>query len=149
MNPDRVIVGEIRGAEVIPMCNAMSQGNDGSMTTLHASDSRGVFAKLATYAVQAPERLPLEATNLLVAASVHMVVHLAWADGRRVVSSVREVVHADGPHVVSNEVFRPGPDGRAVPGAPLRTPTADDLARVGFTDPHLAPAAPASGWDAR
>ncbi len=149
MNPDRVIVGEIRGAEVIPMCNAMSQGNDGSMTTLHASDSRGVFAKLATYAVQAPERLPLEATNLLVAASVHMVVHLAWADGQRVVSSVREVVHADGPHVVSNEVFRPGPDGRAVPGAPLRTETADDLARVGFTDSHLAPAAPSSGWDDR
>jgi pilus assembly protein CpaF len=140
MSPDRVIVGEIRGCEVIPMCNAMSQGNDGSMTTLHASGSRGVFTKLAAYAVQAPERLPLEATNLLVASAVHVVVHLAWAGGRRVVSSVREVVDADGAHVVSNEVFRPGPDGRAVRGVPLRAETADALAAVGYE-----PAA--SAWD--
>ena len=67
MSPDRVLVGEIRGAEVIPMCNAMTQGNDGSMATLHASSSKGAFSRLATYAVQAPERLPLEATNLMVA----------------------------------------------------------------------------------
>ena len=41
MTPDRVLVGEVRGAEVIPMLNAMSQGNDGSMTTIHASSSSG------------------------------------------------------------------------------------------------------------
>ena len=46
MSPDRVLVGEIRGAEVIPMCNAMSQGNDGSMATLHASSSKGAFSRL-------------------------------------------------------------------------------------------------------
>jgi Flp pilus assembly CpaF family ATPase len=132
MSPDRVIVGEIRGAEVVPMCNAMSQGNDGSMATLHASSSAGAFAKLAAYAVQGPEQLPLEATCLLVAAAVHFVVHLdADPAGRRVVSSVREVVGADGPRVVSNEVWRPGPDRRAVPGVPLRTATAEELAALG------------------
>ncbi len=68
--PDRVIVGEIRGPEVIPMCNAMSQGNDGSMATLHASSSRIAFTRLASYAAQGVERLPLEATNLLVASAV-------------------------------------------------------------------------------
>jgi Flp pilus assembly CpaF family ATPase len=47
MSPDRVIVGEIRGPEVVPMCNAMSQGNDGSMATVHASSSRIAFARLA------------------------------------------------------------------------------------------------------
>ena len=82
MTPDRVIVGEIRGPEVIPMCNAMSQGNDGSMATLHASSSRIAFTRLASYAAQGPERLPLEATNLLVASAVHFVVHLARADRR-------------------------------------------------------------------
>ncbi|GAB2796107.1 ATPase, T2SS/T4P/T4SS family [Streptomyces daliensis] len=56
MSPDRVIVGEVRGPEVIPMCNAMSQGNDGSMGTLHSSSSRGAFTKLAAYAVQGVER---------------------------------------------------------------------------------------------
>jgi pilus assembly protein CpaF len=132
MSPDRVIVGEIRGAEVIPMANAMSQGNDGSMATIHASDSRGVFTRLASYAVQAPERLPLEATNLLIANAVDFIVHLSWSDGVRVVSSIREVIDADGPMVVSNEIFRPDPTLRAVPGAALRPQTLDDLVDAGY-----------------
>ncbi|TWP46090.1 CpaF family protein [Lentzea tibetensis] len=135
MSPDRVIVGEIRGPEVIPMCNAMSQGNDGSMATLHASSSRIAFTRLASYAAQGIERLSLEATALLVASAVHFVVHLAHATDRttRVVSSIREVVDADGPQVVSNEIYRPCPDHRArpVPGA-LRTDTLDDLVDAGF-----------------
>lgn len=143
MSPDRVIVGEIRGPEVIPMCNAMSQGNDGSMATLHASSSRIAFTRLASYAAQGVERLPVEATNLLVASAVHFVVHLAFATGRtaggrtRVVSSIREVVGADGAHVISNEVYRPGPDRRAlpVPGA-LRTDALDDLIEGGL-DPGV------------
>jgi pilus assembly protein CpaF len=139
MSPDRVIVGEIRGPEVIPMCNAMSQGNDGSMATLHASSSRIAFTRLASYAAQGVERLPLDATNLLVASAVHFVVHLARGTDRttRVVSSIREVVGADGPQVVSNEVYRPGADRRARPVAgALRTDTLDDLVDAGF-DPGL------------
>ncbi|MHB1931330.1 MAG: CpaF family protein [Acidimicrobiales bacterium] len=136
MSPDRVIVGEARGEEVLALLNAMSQGTDGSMATLHASSSRGAFSKLATYAIQAPERLPLEATNLLVANAVHFVIHLARNGERRMVSSIREVTGAEGPMVTSNEVFRPDPSGRAVPGAPLRNDTLDQLVAVGF-DPGL------------
>ncbi|MFF5985912.1 CpaF family protein [Prauserella flavalba] len=138
MSPDRVIVGEVRGPEVVPMCNAMSQGNDGSMATLHASTSRGAFTKLASYAAQGAERLPLEATNLLVASALHFVVHLAEArdDKTRVVSSVREVIDADDKQVISNEVYRPGPDGRAIPGVPLRADTVERLVEAGF-DPEL------------
>ncbi|AXK37707.1 CpaF family protein [Streptomyces armeniacus] len=133
MSPDRVIVGEIRGSEVIPMCNAMSQGNDGSLSTIHASTSRGVFTKLAAYAAQSPERLSLEATNLMVASAVHFVVHLGWdAHGRRCVDSVREVIDADGPQIVSNEVYRPGPDGRATPATPLTAETYAELAAAGW-----------------
>ncbi|QNP76164.1 CpaF family protein [Streptomyces roseirectus] len=135
MSPDRVIVGEVRGPEVIPMCNAMSQGNDGSMGTLHASSSRGAFTRLAAYAVQGPERLPLEATNLLVAGALDFVVHLdrpRGHEGRRVVSSIREVVDADDRQIVSNEVFRPGPDLRAVPGVPLRSETLEELIAAGY-----------------
>jgi Flp pilus assembly CpaF family ATPase len=139
MSPDRVIVGEIRGPEVIPMCNAMSQGNDGSMATLHASSSRIAFTRLASYAAQSAERLSLEAANLMVASAVHFVVHLARGlDGTtRVVSSIREIVGADGAQIISNEVYRPGPDRRArpMPGA-LRTDTLDDLVDVGF-DPDI------------
>ncbi|MCP2335226.1 CpaF family protein [Actinomadura rupiterrae] len=131
MSPDRVIVGEARGAEVVPMLNAMSQGNDGSMATVHASSSRGAFARLATYAAQAAERLPIEATAMLVGGAVHFVVHLdAAPDGTRVVSSVLEVTGADGRHVTANEVFRPGPDRRAVPGVPVRAETLQELEAV-------------------
>jgi pilus assembly protein CpaF len=145
MSPDRAIVGEARGEEVLALLNAMSQGTDGSMATLHASSSKGAFSKLATYAVQAPERLPLEATNLLVANAVHFVIHLAQEGEYRFISSIREVVDAEGPMVVSNEVFRPGPDGRAVPGAPFRTDTLDQLCAVGF-DPGLLER-PQGWWD--
>jgi len=138
MNPDRVIVGEVRGHEVIPMLNAMSQGNDGSMCTVHANSSLGAFGKLAMYAIQAPERLNLEATNLMVANAINFVVHIGTSAGggeggmRRYVTSVREIVGAEGPLVMSNEVFFPGPDKRAVPGSPLRDQTQADLAAVGF-----------------
>jgi pilus assembly protein CpaF len=139
MNPDRVIVGEVRGHEVIPMLNAMSQGNDGSMCTVHANSSLAAFSKLAMYAVQAPERLNLEATNLMVANAINFVVYIAISPGsegeggmRRYVSSVREVVGAEGPLVVSNEIFVPGHDKRAIPGAPLRDSTQGQLAEVGF-----------------
>ncbi|GLZ30878.1 protein kinase [Lentzea sp. NBRC 105346] len=139
MSPDRVIVGEVRGPEVIPLTNAMSMGNDGSMGTLHSSSSQGAFTKLAAYAVQGPERLPMEATNLLVAAALHFVVHLEKPrddPSKRVVSSIREVVGADGAQIISNEVWRPSPDLRAVPGAPLRTDTVDLLVEAGY-DPDL------------
>ena len=175
MNADRVIVGEVLGDEVLPMLNAMSQGRSGSMCTIHAESSAGVFRRIASYAVQAPERLPIEATNLLIAGALHFVVHLdstlhdggdahgaagdrptSWdhgvdADGgtrsadwfpsrgerARFVSSVREVIDAEGVQVVSNEVYRPGPDRRAEPASPLRADTVDELRPFGF-DPFGA-----------
>ena len=177
MNADRVIVGEVLGDEVLPMLNAMSQGRSGSMCTLHAESSAGVFRRIASYAVQAPERLPLEATNLLISGALHFVVHLDsalhdecveshrsrsahgdrspdgdvrswpvssddpdqspyWFPSRgprtRFVSSVREVIDAEGVQVVSNEVYRPGPDRRAQPASPLRAETAEELRRFGL-----------------
>jgi len=83
MSPDRVIVGEVRGAEVIPMLNAMSQGNDGSMCTVHADSSATAFNKLALYAMQSPERLPIEATALLAAAAIDLVLFIARRGSRR------------------------------------------------------------------
>ncbi|MBI2168474.1 MAG: CpaF family protein [Actinobacteria bacterium] len=137
MDPDRVIVGEVRGDEILPMLNAMSQGNDGSMCTIHAHSSESVFRKLAMYAMQTPQRLPLEATNLLTASAVDFIVHLsrdhtAGGRGPRYVTSVREVLDADGPIVASNEVFRPGAGGRATLGSPMRTSTLGELVAAGY-----------------
>ena len=133
MSPDRVILGEARGGEVVPLLNCMSQGNDGSLATIHTSNSKQAFAKLMTYAAQSAERLSFEATAMLVAGAVDFVVHLTWSrDGVRVVSSVREVLHADGREISSNEVFKPGPDRRAIPATPIRTDTLDELVEAGF-----------------
>lgn len=132
MNPDRVIVGEVRGDEVIPMLNAMSQGNDGSLCTIHADSSATVFNKLGLYAMQAPERLSLEATNQLAAAAIDLVVFITKGRSGRFVSSVRQVVGAEDRQVITNELFRAGPDGRAVPAVPLPHELAADLASEGY-----------------
>jgi pilus assembly protein CpaF len=135
MSPDRVIVGEVRGAEVVPMLNAMSQGNDGSMCTVHADSSATVFNKLALYALQAPERLPIEATALLAAAAVDLVVFVARRGVERFVASVRQVVGAEGPRVVTNELYRPGPGGRAEPAVAVPAELAERLAEAGWAPP--------------
>ncbi|KOX23819.1 CpaF family protein [Nocardiopsis sp. NRRL B-16309] len=137
MSPDRVIVGETRGSETVPLLTAMSQGNDGSLTTLHAASSDGAFTKLGAYAALSAERLPLEATALLVAAAVHLVVHVsATPSGERRVSSVREVVGCDGTQVVSNEVYRWEGTG-PVPVAPPSPDTARALSAAGFDTARL------------
>lgn len=146
MLPDRAFVGETRGNETIPLLNSMSQGNDGTMSTIHASSSVGVFRKLALYAAQSPERLDATTTNMHIAEGLDLVIQLRLTeDGRRFVTSVREVVDADGAQVSSNEIFRPGPDGRAVPGAPPSTELLERLTYHGF-DPMLLQR-PHGWWD--
>lgn len=134
---DRVIVGEVRDKVALVMLLAMSQGNDGSMCTVHASSSEQAFERLAVYTVQAPERLSFEAVHALIGGAVHFVVHLAVAvDGTRVVSSVREVTGYEGARVVSNEVYQPRPDRRAQPHTPIRASTMERLVAAGL-DPGL------------
>ncbi len=132
MDPDRVIVGEVRGGEAFPMLLAMSQGNNGSMCTLHADSSKSVFPKLAAYVSMAGAALPVETVNLMIATAVHFVVHIEVSDGVRRIASIREVVDADGQRIVSNEVFAPGPDGLAAPAYALRPTTVDLLAAHGY-----------------
>lgn len=133
MDPDRCIVGEVRGAEVLPMLLAMSQGNDGSMCSVHSDSSKGVFSRLAMYAAMTRERLDPDVTNLLVANAVDLIVHLGWIGDTRRVTSVREVTGiADSGQVASNEIWRPGPDGRAEPAVPPQHDTLDRLCANGF-----------------
>jgi Flp pilus assembly CpaF family ATPase len=137
MDPDRVVVGEVRGPEAFPMLMAMSQGNNGSMCTMHADSTRTVFPKLAAYVSMAETGLPVETVNLLLATALHFVVHIETIGGVRRIASVREVVDADGTRIVSNEVFRPGADGRAVPGYQLRDGTLALLEAHGFDAGYL------------
>ncbi|WCO67946.1 ATPase, T2SS/T4P/T4SS family [Iamia majanohamensis] len=144
MDPQRVIVGEVRGAEVLPMLLAMSQGNDGSMCSIHADSSKGVFGRLAMYAAMTPERLVPEVTNLLVANAVDLIVHLGWVTGERRVTSVRQLTGTvEGGQVVSNELWRPDASGGGVPAAPPTPEFASQLEAHGFdATAHAA----ALGW---
>jgi pilus assembly protein CpaF len=136
MNPSRVVVGEVLGDEIVTMLNAMSQGNDGSLSTIHANSATEVFNRIATYALQAAENLPVEATHMLIAGSINFVVFLRkrndYASGGglvRRVESVREVTGVDG-RVLSSEVFTIARGGHLAPHAPLSC--GDDLAEGGY-----------------
>lgn len=133
LSPDRVIVGEVRGSEVVTMAKAMSIGIDGSLATIHASSSRQALLRLVAYAMEPPALYPREAAIALIGQAVHFIVHLDRAPGGvRVVSSVREVLGDDGDQIVSNEVLAPGSDGRAVPATRLRDDTLDLLIAAGL-----------------
>jgi pilus assembly protein CpaF len=137
MDPDRVVIGEVRGGEAFPMLMAMSQGNNGSMCTMHADSTRTIFPKLAAYVSMAETGLPVDTINLLIASALHLVVQIDIIDGIRRVVSVREIIDADGARIISNEVYRPGPDGRAVPGYPMRDGSLELLAANGFDPNYL------------
>ena len=134
MDPDRVVVGEVRGAEAFPMLMAMSQGNNGSMCTLHADSARSVFPKLAAYMSMASTGVPTETLNLLIASSLHLVVHVANHRGRRCVESIHEVVDTDGLSIITNEVLSPGSTNPSF--SALRHGTASLLEEHGFRHSH-------------
>jgi Flp pilus assembly CpaF family ATPase len=145
MNPSRVIVGEVLGDEIVTMLNAMTQGNDGSLSTIHANSSLEVFNRISTYAIQSAERLPIDATHMLIAGAIDFVVFQEkrndYARGgtmRRFVSSIREVTGVDG-RVLSSEVFTPGRDWRAVMHAPVSC--LEQLSQFGYD-----PARGGGGW---
>jgi Flp pilus assembly CpaF family ATPase len=137
LSPDRVIVGEVRGSEVVTMAKAMSIGIDGSLATIHASSSRQALLRLVAYAMEPPALYPRQAAIALIGQAVHFIVHLDRASGgARVLSSVREVLGDDGDQIVSNEILAPGPDGRAVPATRLRDDTLEMLLAAGL-DPAV------------
>ena len=141
MDPDRVIIGEVRGAEAFPMLMAMSQGNNGSMCTMHADGTKTVFPKLAAYVSMASTGLPVETVNVLVASALHFVVFIENHDGRRRVASIREVVDTDGNNIVSNEIVaRTGNSPTQWP-FPMRSGTRELLEQHGFVRRVLTGAA--------
>lgn len=131
MDPDRVVVGEVRGAEAFPMLLAMSQGNNGSMCTLHADSARTVFPKLLAYVAMSASGLTSDTVNMLIGSAVHLVVHVAMVENTRRVMSIHEVVDTDGISIVSNELYSYRNQGNQF--LSLRGSTAELLAAHGFS----------------
>jgi Flp pilus assembly CpaF family ATPase len=134
MNPDRVIVGEVRGAEASVMLEAMSNGKDGSLSTIHTSSSAGVVAKLKSYARKAGDDPETTAERISIA--LDFIIQLRHTpEHGRYVASIREVRGADGAMVATNELWTPAPGG-AVIGSPISEERAERLIEAGWTRPR-------------
>lgn len=92
MRPDRIIIGECRGPEVLDMLQAMNTGHDGSLTTLHANSTRDVIARMSSMVLLSGIELPLRAVYEMVASAINIIVHVSrFSDGSRKITGVSEI----------------------------------------------------------
>ncbi len=107
MRPDRIVVGECRGAEALDMLQAMNTGHDGSLTTIHANSARDCLARVETMVLMAGFDLPVKAIREQVASAVNIVIQLArLRDGSRKVMNVSEIVGMEGDIVTMQDLIK-------------------------------------------
>ncbi|MEO1555141.1 MAG: CpaF family protein [Pseudomonadota bacterium] len=107
MRPDRIIVGETRGEEVIDMLQAMNTGHDGSMTTIHANSARDGVSRLENMIAMAGIEMPLKAVRSHISSAVNLIVQASrLQDGSRRMTSITEITGMEGDVISMQEVFR-------------------------------------------
>ena len=107
MRPDRIVVGECRGAEALDMLQAMNTGHEGSLTTLHANTARDGLARLETMVLMAGMDLPLTAIREQIASAVHIIVQQSrFACGSRKVTGITEITGMESGKIQLQELFR-------------------------------------------
>ena len=117
MRPDRIVIGEVRGAEVIDMLQAMNTGHDGSMTTVHANTPRDALIRLENMVGMSGVSIAPAALRQQVVAAISVVIQAArLSDGRRKIVSIQEITGIEGEVIVMQEIFGfeqtgIGPDG--------------------------------------
>jgi pilus assembly protein CpaF len=120
MRPDRIVVGEVRGPEVLDMLQAMNTGHDGSLSTVHANSTRDALSRLETMVLMSGISLPVRAMRDYIASALDLMVHLArLSDGTRKVTRVTEIVGMEEDVVTTQDIFvfeQQGidPDGRVI-----------------------------------
>ncbi len=107
MRPDRIIIGEVRGAEALDMLQAMNTGHEGSMTTVHANNARDALRRVENMVSMAGLQYPVHVIRQQMASALHVIVHLARVTGgaRRVVS-ICEISGMEGEQICLQEIFR-------------------------------------------
>jgi len=107
MRPDRIIVGETRGDEVIDMLQAMNTGHDGSMTTIHANSARDGISRLENMIAMAGMEMPIKAVRAQISSAVNLIVQVSrLQDGSRRMTSITELTGMEGDVISMQEVFR-------------------------------------------
>lgn len=144
MRPDRIIVGETRGEEVIDMLQAMNTGHDGSMTTIHANSARDGISRLENMVAMAGIDMPLRAVRSQIGSAVNLIVQVSrLQDGSRRMLSITEITGMEGEIITMQEIFRfertgLEPDGTILghfTGTGLRSAFADRFKRWGYDLP--------------
>lgn len=106
MRPDRILIGEVRGAEALDMLQAMNTGHDGSMTTVHANSGRDAFARIETMVMMASQFIPDYVIRQMAASAIQIVVHCArMSDGSRKVIEISEVGSVEREFVDTAPIF--------------------------------------------
>ncbi|HEX7119420.1 MAG TPA: CpaF family protein [Longimicrobiales bacterium] len=106
MRPDRIIVGEVRGAEAVDMLQAMNTGHDGSLTTLHANSPRDALSRLETMISMAGLNLPDKAMRQQIASAIQVVIQVArLSDGSRRVTTISEIVGMEGDVITMQDIY--------------------------------------------
>ena len=107
MRPDRIILGETRGAEAFDVLQAMNTGHDGSMTTLHANNPRDALIRLESMVMMANANLPLMSIRRQIASAVNMIVQVErMRDGSRRITSITEIAGMEGEVIVMQDLYR-------------------------------------------
>jgi pilus assembly protein CpaF len=120
MRPDRIVVGEVRGDEVIDMLQAMNTGHDGSMSTIHSNGPRDALHRLENLVLMAGHNLPDKAIREQVASAIELIVHVSrMADGKRRIMSIQELMGMEGHVVTMQEIYRYVQTGREKDGTIL------------------------------
>ncbi|HYM96398.1 MAG TPA: ATPase, T2SS/T4P/T4SS family [Candidatus Sulfotelmatobacter sp.] len=131
MRPDRILVGEVRGAEALDMLQAMNTGHDGSMSTIHSNSARDALSRLETMVMMASIDIPYEAVRAQIASAVNLIIHQArMPDGRRKIAQIAELVgyDANGPKLRDIFLLGMGSDLRLEYNATGYVPTSLDKA---------------------
>jgi pilus assembly protein CpaF len=107
MRPDRIIIGECRGAEALDMLQAMNTGHDGSMTTCHANSAQDAFSRLETMVMMGASGVPDKVIRQMLTAAIHIVLHMTRLhDGSRKITSIVEVRGIEDDQVVIDPIFQ-------------------------------------------
>ncbi len=106
MRPDRIVVGEVRGAEALDMLQAMNTGHDGSISTVHANSPRDVLFRVETMMLMAGVELTVRAIREQVASAIHLIIHQErMKDGTRRLTHVTEVTGMEGDVITTQDIF--------------------------------------------
>jgi len=117
MRPDRIIIGEVRGAEAIDMLAAMNTGHEGSLTTLHANNPRDALGRMENMVCMAGFDMPIHNIRAQIASAIDVVIQLQrQEDGRRRITSVQEINGMEGDVITMSEIFKFARKGKDADG---------------------------------